>query len=418
MVAAQPRSTFVLDNGAYNIKAGFAINSFPSIIPNCVARGRDRKVYIADQLTSQCKDYSGVAFRRPFEKAHLVNWESESVIWDRVFSSDDVGFRVVPDETALIATEPVLHLPSCSSNMDQMVFEEYGFSTYYRSTASALAHENDTEMLYGGLAGQRSDTSLVIDLGYSATTIVPIIADTVYRPAIRRLDVGGRLLRNVLKETVSFRHYNMMDESATINDIKDQVCYVSLSFSKDLEMCKKLSFAKNPLAVNYVLPLQSTSGSRLGHVLNKSEAPEPDDQILTLGNERFSVPELLFMPSDIDMRQAGLPEAIMQAVSAVPDPDIRNLLLGNVIVTGGTSQFPGFKERLSAELQTMIPTDATLRIGFPENPIAYAWEGGAKLGQQKSRLRLLQVTRKEYLEYGSNLCMQKFGKQSIDIFSG
>lgn len=30
--------------------------------------------------------------------------------------------------------------------------------------------------------------------------------------------------------------------------------------------------------------------------------------------ERFSVPEVLFHPSDIDIKQAGVPEAIVQAV--------------------------------------------------------------------------------------------------------
>lgn len=30
--------------------------------------------------------------------------------------------------------------------------------------------------------------------------------------------------------------------------------------------------------------------------------------------ERFSVPEVLFHPSDIEIKQAGVPEAIVQAV--------------------------------------------------------------------------------------------------------
>ncbi|KAK9324882.1 actin family [Lipomyces orientalis] len=410
-VAAQPRATLVLDNGAYTIKAGYATVEAPSIIPNCIARGRDRRVYIGDEFLTQCKDFSGVVFRRPFEKGHLTNWESEKAIWDRVLLNPEVGFNVSPDETALIVTEPVLHLPACSSNMDQIVFEEYGFSTYYRCTTSALVHENETGLLFGGSG--RSDTTLVVDSGYSATTVIPIVADAVFYPAVRRLNVGGKLLRNFLKETISFRHYNMMDEIHIVNEIKDQSCFVTAQFAKDLETCKRLLPANNPLMLDYVLPRATASGFRQGHVRDVSLPPDPDDQVLTLGNERFSVPEILFSPSDIGIKQAGLPEAIMQAVSAVPDPDARGLLLGNVVLAGGNTKFPGFRERMSMELQALVPDDVTLRIGFPEDPITYGWQGGAQLGQQKSRLRSRQVTRKEYMEHGPNVCLRKFGKKSI-----
>ncbi|KAK9245147.1 actin family [Lipomyces tetrasporus] len=410
-VAAQPRATLVLDNGAYTIKAGYATVEAPSIIHNCLARGRDRRVYIGDEFLTQCKDFSGVVFRRPFEKGHLTNWESEKAIWDRVLLNPEVGFNVNPDEAGLIVTEPVLHLPACSSNMDQIVFEEYGFSTYYRCTTSALVHENETGQLFGGSG--RSDTTLIVDSGYSATTIIPIVADAVYYPAVRRLNVGGKLLRNFLKETISFRHYNMMDETHIVNEIKDQSCFVTAHFAKDLETCKRLPPARNPLILDYVLPRATASGFR-GHVRDVALPPDPDDQILTLGNERFSVPELMFSPSDIGIRQAGLPEAIMQAVSAVPDPDVRGLLLGNVVLVGGSTNFPGFRERMSTELQALVPDDVILRLGFPEDPITYGWQGGAQLGQQKSRLRSRQVTRKEYMEHGPNICLRKFGKKSIE----
>ena len=41
-----------------------------------------------------------------------------------------------------------------------------------------------------------------------------------------------------------------------------------------------------------------------------------DEQILVMNNERFTVPEILFNPSDIGMDQAGIPEAIVDAISS------------------------------------------------------------------------------------------------------
>ncbi|KAG6898393.1 hypothetical protein C0992_004103 [Termitomyces sp. T32_za158] len=56
--------------------------------------------------------------------------------------------------------------------------------------------------------------------------------------AVKRLDVGGKLLTNHLKELVSFRQWNMMDQTYIMNDVKEACCYVSQNFRNDLETCR------------------------------------------------------------------------------------------------------------------------------------------------------------------------------------
>ena len=94
--------TLVVDNGAYTIKAGFASPS-PNLatdchtIPNCIARSRDKKVWIGAQL-QQCQDFGEMVFRRPVEKGHLVNWESEREIWEHSFFDKNALLKVrTPD---------------------------------------------------------------------------------------------------------------------------------------------------------------------------------------------------------------------------------------------------------------------------------------------------------------------------------
>jgi actin-related protein 6 len=53
-----------------------------------------------------------------------------------------------------------------------------------------------------------------------------------------RIDVGGKLLTNHLKELVSYRQWNMMEETYLVNDVKEKCCYVSTQFSADLEACR------------------------------------------------------------------------------------------------------------------------------------------------------------------------------------
>jgi len=51
------------------------------------------------------------------------------------------------------------------------------------------------------------------------------------------VDVGGKLLTNHLKELVSYRQWNMMDETSIVNDVKEKCCFLSQDFKQDLEIC-------------------------------------------------------------------------------------------------------------------------------------------------------------------------------------
>ena len=139
---APPTRTLVLDNGAYTIKAGFVSHSDdhgdddgiadqPRVIPNCIARDRDRKTYVASEL-ERCKDYGETIFRRPVEKGFIVNWEAQKEIWEREFFDPKAPQHCDPSETRLLLAEHPNSLPVLQTNCDQMVFEEFGFASYYR----------------------------------------------------------------------------------------------------------------------------------------------------------------------------------------------------------------------------------------------------------------------------------------------
>ena len=96
---------------------------------------------------------------------------------------------------------------------------------------------------------------LVVDVGFSFTHIVPIMGGAVLWSAVKRcvdfdggcaslrvdparIDAGGKLLTNHLKELVSFRQWNMMEETHIMNDVKEKCCFVSTQFAADLEACR------------------------------------------------------------------------------------------------------------------------------------------------------------------------------------
>lgn len=99
-------------------------------------------------------------------------------------------------------------------------------------------------------------------------------------------------------------------------------------------------------------------------------------QVLTVSNERITVPELLFHPSDIGIEQAGVPECIVQSTEACL-PDLRESLYGNIILTGGGALLPNFRERVSRELRELIPTDYEVGVSTAPDPLLTAWRGGS-----------------------------------------
>ena len=53
-----------------------------------------------------------------------------------------------------------------------------------------------------------------------------------------RMNIGGKVLTNHLKEVISYRQLHVMDETYVINQVKEDVCYVSNQFYKDMEIAK------------------------------------------------------------------------------------------------------------------------------------------------------------------------------------
>lgn len=137
---APPSKTLVLDNGANTIKAGFVTDDTtdqPRVIPNCLARDRHKRTYVGSEL-EKCKDFGEIVFRRPVEKGFIVNWEAQKEIWDREFFDDKAPQKCDPSDTRLILAEQPNSLPALQSHCDQMVFEEFGFSSYYRGPGASL----------------------------------------------------------------------------------------------------------------------------------------------------------------------------------------------------------------------------------------------------------------------------------------
>lgn len=225
---------------------------------------------------------------------------------------------------------------------------------------------------------------------------------------VRRIDVGGKLLTNHLKEIVSYRQLHVLDETCVINHVKEDTCYVAGDFNSEMDISHRKML--NSVRCEYVLP--NFSDRKRGYIKDntvKLNAQErSDQQSLTLANERISIPELLFSPSNISVNQMGLAEAIVHSVRSTPSA-MHPHLYSNIVLTGGNCLFPGFKSRVERDVRRLSPDLFPVSVFLPDDPVVYAWKGGALLAtKQVQPQHISPVRASEYREYGASIAARRF----------
>lgn len=388
-------SCYILDNGGYSAKVGFS-NMEAKVVPNCImkAKSERRRPFIGSQI-DDCRDASGLFYILPFQRGFLINWDTQKTVWDYMFSKEccPVNFS----ETPLIITEPLFNFASIQEAMTEIFFEEYECTSLLRINATDLAE-------YKYRKDHNNKCTLVVDSGYSFTNIVPYIDGKKYREGIRRIDVGGKVLTNHLKEVLSYRQLNVMDETYVINQAKEDSCFVSQDFLVDMEIAKKKGL-ENTIVKDYVLP--DYTSIRRGYLRDIVKPDEDlEQQTLRMNNERFAIPELLFHPSDVGIPQMGIPEAIMHSIAACPEEHTESLL-ENIVLYGGNAMFPGFRDRVYNDVGCLALDHFDVNVNKPDNPITYAWEGGKQIFRDPDFYSFC-VTKEEYDEEGKSLAFERF----------
>jgi len=221
-------------------------------------------------------------------------------------------------------------------------------------------------------------TGVVLDAGDGVTHAVPIYEGFAMPHSIMRTDVAGRDVTRYLKSLIRKEGFNFRTtaEFEIVRMIKEKVCYLAGNLQKEEGM--------DTDKVDYVLP---------------------DGNTLEIGQARFRAPEVLFRPDLIGEECEGIHEVLMYSIQK-SDMDLRKMLYQNIVLSGGSTLFKGFGDRLLQEIKKNVAKDMKIRIAAPQERLYSTWMGGSILASLDT-FKKMWISKREFDEEGQRAVHRK-----------
>lgn len=339
----------VFDIGTQFMKVGFAGDDAPKdVFPTCVGYplhgGRmegfsnDKKVWVGKETVGPIRGVLDLHY--PVEHGIITNFEEMTLILKYAFNE----LRVESDEQAIILTEAPGAPLENREKLAEILFEEFDVPALYFERQAVLS-----------LYASGRTTGVVLDIGGGVSHAIPVYEGFVLKNAIQRLDLAGRDLDKQMSNILTERGYSLDTpaEMEHVRKIKETLCFAADDFDTELASAAESS----EIEKTYELP---------------------DGSLVTIGNERFRVPEVLFQPSLIGNHASGVHEMLFASIM-LADLDLRAELYSNIILSGGSTTFPNLEKRMAKELTALVPATMTVNVVAPAERKYSVWIGASIL---------------------------------------
>ncbi|CAG00297.1 unnamed protein product, partial [Tetraodon nigroviridis] len=419
---SQGRKVVVCDNGTGFVKCGYAGSNFPEhIFPALVGRPIIRSTAKVGNIE--------IKVNYPMENGIVRNWDDMKHLWDYTFGPEKLN--IDSRNCKILLTEPPMNPTKNREKIIEVMFETYQFAGVYIAIQAVLT-----------LYAQGLLTGVVVDSGDGVTHICPVYEGFSLPHLTRRLDIAGRdITRYLIKvpsgaqrrsprgahighlckamkallfsfspslclslslslllfgvQLLLLRGYafNHSADFETVRMMKEKLCYVGYNIEQE----QKLALETTVLVESYTLP---------------------DGRVIKVGGERFEAPEALFQPHLINVEGVGVAELLFNTIQAA-DIDTRPEFYKHIVLSGGSTMYPGLPSRLERELKQLylervLKGDVDklskfkIRIEDPPRRKHMVFLGGAVLADIMKDKDNFWLTREEYQEKGVRV-LEKLG---------
>jgi len=361
-------SPIVIDNGTGMIKAGFAGTPKPRYtFPSYVGTPKHKRSMFAKQniqtgeelyVGEEAEKLRGVLkLHYPMKHGVITKLEDMVTLWDHVYQL----MGVTASDHPVLLTEAPMNPKNNRNHMIEQFFEKFNVPAVFVAEQAILA-----------LYASGRTTGVVLDSGHGVTHCVPVFEGFSLPHATTRMDVAGadvtEHLNRILKK--SGVNFHTSAEMQTVQDIKEKVCCV-----------RKTTKKHSSINVGQDQPSYYTL---------------PDGKKIQIGsNVREDAAEVLFDPSLIGLEYPGIHNCVADSI-AKSELDLRRKLYASIVLSGGSTMFKGFGDRM---LQELSVTDSQVKIFAPVDRILSTWVGGSILSCLHT-FKNMWITRKQYQEQG------------------
>ncbi|KJE91180.1 hypothetical protein, variant 3 [Capsaspora owczarzaki ATCC 30864] len=395
-------SAIIIDSGSADVKAGFALKAphepwpnsyFPTVV------GVHKEAHLSnfvgmEALRPQNRPFCTLT--SPFDPKASYSFEHMEEIWRQAFTQLGVDSA----QHALIMTAPQFATMANKRAMAEIMFEKFGVPALYVQQQAVLSMYS-----YSQISGISVDVGERVD-------VVPIDEGYVLKQGMTQLQYGGKDITTYLGRLMSESGYRFFSgiESSINRYVKEKISYVSLDFSADLATASQYQEftvgdqPETPAAESNASTSRQASLSRQASVASQAggnrqslftgssfdttkltDAPTvqsspfettlnldrfnlPDGtQSVKIGSARFRCAEGLFNPLLFGKDNPGIHHLVAKAITAT-SVDMRRTMARNIYLSGGSTMFPGFPQRLEQELRVLMPNLASyIQVHAHEN---------------------------------------------------
>ena len=369
MYEEDEQRTIIIDIGTSQCKIGSnGEYGRPYIVPSCVGREKPTsersKFYwnMSDYYKNINKNYS-----YPIKKGIINDFGALEELFNNIFERE---LHVSPNFCKLFITQPILSPLNKMEKLAKIMFEYgYGFNV------PALYIGNQAVL---SLFSKGYSTGFSLESGEGITQLVPVYDGFSLQHALEKFSLSGKDLNEYmlsLLRNIDYR-YSSSSEIGTAKLIKEKVCYVAENYEKE----------KNKI--------------------ERSDFLLPDGSSIKIKDEIILCPEALFSPEIMGKGQEGIVDACYNSIQKCDD-DLKSEVFGNIVLSGGNTNFKGFNNRFLLEMKKKVKGKFEIKIHDVEKKIEAVWKG-ANILSMMPIMESYWVNKFEYEEYGNVILHRKF----------